>query len=187
MLYNNVADLEWVVNKTDDLLVVGKGKTMKEAPVDHDIKLRKLLYRCRERGMRLNGGKMNLRQTSTSFLGHLITSEGLRHDPEKVKTIRDMPCPSDIKGVQRLGGFVNYLAKFLPHISDVIAPISNLTKTGVSWTWSQIHEENFEKIKKLVSEASVLRYYDHKKNRWSFSVMQVKKAWEPHCYKKVNR
>lgn len=58
--------------------------------------------------------KVNLRQTSLSFMGH-ITSKGLYPDPEKINAIREMPRPTDVKVVQRLGGFVNYLAKFLPH------------------------------------------------------------------------
>ena len=136
---------------------------MEEATVDHDIKLRKLLQRC-DRGMWLNAGKLNLRQTSISFLGHMIISDGLLPDPEKVEAIKEMPCPTDVKGVQRLGGFVNYLAKFLPHISDVMAPIRNLVKANVPWTWSQIHEEAFGKIKKLVSEAPVLKFYDPNKS-----------------------
>ena len=93
----------------------------------------------------MNAEKMDLRRTSLSFMGHVVTSEGLRPDPEKIKAIKGMPSPTDVKGVQRLGGFVNYLAKFLPHISDVMAPIRNLNK-NVPWTWSQNHEEAFEKI-----------------------------------------
>lgn len=98
MLYNNVADLEGVVNKAGDFLVVGKGKTVEEGMADHDRNLGKLLQRCRERGMRLNAEKMDLRQTSLSFLGHLVTSDGLRRDPEKVKAIKEMLCPTKCKG-----------------------------------------------------------------------------------------
>ena len=49
ILFNNVSDLEVVINKADDLLVIEKGKPMEESRVDHDIKLRKLLQRCRDR------------------------------------------------------------------------------------------------------------------------------------------
>ena len=46
-----MSDLEGVINEGDGLLVIGKGKTMEEATVDHDIKLRKLPQRCRDSGM----------------------------------------------------------------------------------------------------------------------------------------
>ena len=46
----------------------------------------------------------------------------------------------------------------------MMAPIRNLVKAIVPWTWSQIHEEAFGKIKKLVSEAPVLTYYDLNKS-----------------------
>ena len=160
-MYNNVSDLAGVINKADDLLVCGKGPTFAEAVADHDIKLRKLLERCRECGMRLNPDKLKLSQTPLSFLGYLVTSEGLRPDPEKVRAIMDMPRPIDVAGLQRLGGFVNYLVKFLPKISEVMATIRNLAKSDVPW--SDIQEQAFEKVKKLVTEAPVLRYYDMNK------------------------
>ena len=74
----------------------------------------------------------------------------------------DMPRLTDVAGVQRLG-FVNYLSKFLPKISVVMVPIRNLTKSDVPWTWSDVQEQAFEKVKKLVTEARVLRYYDMNK------------------------
>lgn len=58
---------------------------------------------------------------------------------------------------------MKYLAKFLPHISEVMSPIRHLTKTDVLGTWSQAHEEASDKVKKMVSEAPVLRYDDNTK------------------------
>lgn len=73
--------------------------------------------------------------------------------------IKEISYPTDVKGVQQLEGFVNYLAKFLPHISEMF-PVQHYTETDAPWTCSQTHEEAFEKVKKVVSEARVLRYYD---------------------------
>ena len=81
-------------------------------------------------------------------------------DPAKIEAIRDMPCPTDVAGVQRLNGFVNYLAKFLPGLSDVMEPIRQLTKMYVPWKWSKTQDNAFEAMKRLVSEAPVLRFYD---------------------------
>jgi hypothetical protein len=162
-VYDNVCDLDGVLNVADDLLVYGKGNTEAEALADHDMKLKKLLLRCQERGMRLNPEKLKLRQKSLSFLGHQVTNEGLRPDPNKVKAIQEMPVPTDMAAVQRLGGFVNYLAKFLPQISTVMSPIRNLTKAGTPWNWSEVQDKAFTEVKRLVSEAPILRYYDANK------------------------
>ena len=106
---DNVSVIDGVLCVADDLLVYGKGSTKEEAVKDHDMKLRKLLLRCRERGMRLNISKLKLRQSRLSFLGHEVSCDGLHPDPEKVQAITDMPRPTDVQSVQRLGGFVNYL------------------------------------------------------------------------------
>ena len=81
-------------------------------------------------------------------------------DPAKIEAIRDMPCQTDVAGVQRLIGFVNYLAKFLPGLSDVMELIRQLTKMDMPCNWSKTQEDTFEAMKRLVSEAPVLRVFD---------------------------
>ena len=49
---------------------------------------------------------------------------------DKVKDIDDMPRPIEIEGVQRFNGFVNYLAKFLPKLSEVTKPIRLTREDG---------------------------------------------------------
>ena len=68
--------------------------------------------------MQLNTKKMDLWQTSLSFMGRIVTGEGLCPDLEQVRAINEMLCLMDVKGVQRLRGFVNYQAKFLLRISE---------------------------------------------------------------------
>ena len=58
-------------------------------------------------------------------------SDGLNIDPTKVKEIVDIPNPTnptDVPGVQLLLGFAQYLAKFLPHLSDITKPLRDLTR-----------------------------------------------------------
>ena len=159
-LYSCVGDLPGVVCVADDLMIFGCGDTDQEAQRDHDIKLEKLFQRCKETGIRLNREKMKIRQSSVTFLGHVISKDGLKPDPEKIKAVQEMPRPSDIEGVRRLNGFVNYLAKFLPRLSDVMEPIRQLTRKNVPWTWSDAQENALKQVKKLVTEAPVLRFYD---------------------------
>ena len=137
----------------------GVGSDEKIALKDHDDNLNKLLQRCEEQHIRLNKEKSVFRATQLPFLGHLITNQGLKPDPEKVSAILEMPPPTDVQGVQRLGGFVNYLAKFLPSLSDVMEPIRQLTKQDVAWHWSEHQQHAFDKVKDMVSQSPLLAYY----------------------------
>ena len=69
----------------DDILVFGSGETMEEAMADHDSNLIRVLECARMKGVKLNKEKMKLRQDSVRYLGHLLTADGLKADPEKVK------------------------------------------------------------------------------------------------------
>ena len=151
------------------------GRTDDEATRDHDLKLEKLLQRCREVRIRLNASKMSLRQKSVPFLGHVITQDGLQPDPAKIEAIKEMPSPTDVTGVLRLNGFVNYLAKFLPGLSDVMEPIRQLTRKNVPWNWSNTQERALEKMKILVIEGPVLCFYDHAK-RLQFNATPSRQA-----------
>ena len=117
----------------DDSLIVGCDTTDKEAEKDHDKNLRTFLDRARERNLRLNAEKMKLKMTEVPYVGgHLLTREGLRVDPKKVEAIEKMPEPGDAKAVQRLLGSVNYLAKFVPHLSDILSRAHQYCSTMTS-------------------------------------------------------
>ena len=71
-----------------------------------------------------------------------------------------MPTPNNVAAVQRLLGLAQYLSKFLPHLSDITKPLRLLTQKDVDWVWDSTHQEAFETLKKAVSSAPILRYYN---------------------------
>jgi len=111
----------------DDILVMGFGETEDEANRNHDENLLRLLEQARKANLRLNSSKINLRKSEVRFMGHLITKEGLQPDPEKVKAVKEMPKPTSKKELMSLLGFVNYLSKFLPRLSEVAQPLREMT------------------------------------------------------------
>ena len=86
-----------------------------EAIADHERMLRALIDRCQKRELVLNKDKLRLRQKEVRFIGHLVTSEG------SVKAVED------VAGGRRFLGFLNYLSKFLPSLSDLCEPLRKLT------------------------------------------------------------
>ena len=97
---------------------------------------------------------------SLGYMSHILSNQGLAPDAEKVRAIKDMPCPTDAQGVQCLLGLVTYLAKFLPKLSTVCEPLRCLTDKQSEFDWLPHHEDAFATIKKLITEAPVLSYYD---------------------------
>ena len=93
-------------------------------------------------------------------MGHLLTADGIVTDPNKVRAIRDMPTPTDVTSLKRFFGMVTYLAKFLPNLSSVSEPLRRLEQKDAEWCWLPVHDEAVQKIKSLVCEAPVLKFYD---------------------------
>jgi hypothetical protein len=144
----------------DDLLVFGEGDDIETARKDHDQNLRNALQRARERNLKMNKEKAKLRLTEVPYIGHLLTSDGIKPDPKKVEAIQNMPQPTDVPSVKRFLGMVNYLSKFLPNISTITEPLRQLEAKDVEWHWDENQQKAFEEIKKLITCHPVLRYYD---------------------------
>ena len=117
------------------------------------------MHRCREKNIKLNRDKVKLRRKEVPFMGHVISEEGLRADPDKIKAVLKMPTPT-VASVQRFIGFTNYLSKFLPRLSDALEPHRKLALSDVEWFWSDVHDDAVQQVKLLVSNAPVLKYFD---------------------------
>ncbi|KAK2557053.1 Retrovirus-related Pol polyprotein from transposon 17.6 [Acropora cervicornis] len=150
----------------DDILITGQGESKEEALKDHDRNLVALLERAREVNLKLNPKKLKLRLSEVPFIGHLLTSTGVKPDPEKMRAVQEMPVPDGrtsaekVKAVQRFLGFVNYLAKFVPHLADECEPLRRLTDKDADWVWEKHHQDAFNRVKQLGADYPVLRYYD---------------------------
>ena len=140
----------------DDILVYGSGDTKEQAVLDHDFNLIGVLERAGKCNLKLNKQKMKLRMTKVPHMGHLLTSSGLRPDPEKVKAVLDMPKPDGVLTVLRFLGFVNYLAKFLPRLSDLSEPFRRLTDKDSVWCWLPQHDKAIDSMKNLVTDHPVI-------------------------------
>ena len=119
--------LEGVVCMMDDILVVGS--TEKE----HDERLRRVLERIEEAGMTLNK-KCEFKVREVKLLGHVLNSEGVKVDPDKELAIRDMPAPTDRKGLRQFLAMVNYLSRFSPDLAEVQLPLRELDNDRASWS-----------------------------------------------------
>ena len=141
----------------DDILIHGKGQA------EHDRRLQAVLNAIEGAGITLNSKKSVLRRSEITFFGHLVGKDGLKPHPEKVQAIEQLPAPNNVSEVRTALGMFNYLGKFVPHLSTVLKPVSMLMKSDACWTWGPAQDKAFKEAKKLVSQATVLTYYDPRK------------------------
>jgi hypothetical protein len=153
-LHQALEGLTGVFCVADDIIVWGN------TDAEHDLNLRELLKRCQSVGIRLNLDKCRFGVPEIPFMGHIISSDGLKVDPSKVKAIVDMNAPSDKDGIDRLRGMVNYLSRFMPRLSAVMQPINILSHKDALWSWGPEQDQAFCEVKRLITEAPVLAYFD---------------------------
>ena len=138
----------------DDILVCGKTEE------EHDENLKKVLDRAREVNLRLNKKKCKICVSSVGYVGHLLTSDGLKPDPMKTAAICEMPKPEDKQGVQRFLGFINYLGKFIENLSEKAKPLRDLIKKENDFVWGPEQDKSFQVLKQSLVEKPLLGYYD---------------------------
>jgi hypothetical protein len=126
----------------------------------HDDTLHQVLERARERNIRSSPSKLQLKIPEVKYLGHIVSHEGIHPSPDRVEAIVKMPKPEDHGGVQRLLGMIKYLAEFIPHESDITAPLRELLKKETQWTWTHEHDNALQEIKETLTADLVLTFYD---------------------------
>ena len=110
-----------------------------------------------------------------NFIRHLISSKDVESDPSKIVVVK-MPSSTNVSGVKRLCRMVQYMARFLPNLANDLEPFRKITSKGEEWNWSAECEAAIQIVKKKISTAPILKFYDHKKD--SYSKLIVKMALE---------
>ena len=154
---NAFGDIPDVYVVFDDLIIAVNNDQ------EHDATLRRVLDRARELNIRFSKNKIQLKVDQVKYLGHILSADGIRPDPDKIKAIVDLKQPVDKKELLRFLGMLTYLSKFIPNFSDATAPLRALLRTDIPWTWSEQHVTAFSHLKQLVVTAPVLRYFDSSK------------------------
>ena len=138
----------------DDILIYSK--TRKE----HQIHTKLVLQRLCEAGLQVDIKKCEFDVTETVFLGVIISGEGLRMDPNKVKAVMDWSVPTNLKEVQGFVGFANFYRRFIKDFSKITKPLVSLTKKDTPFVWNEACTEAFQALKQAMTEAPVLRHFD---------------------------
>ena len=157
-----VGDIPMCKAYLDDIIVTGRSDE------EHLSNLHKVLQRLRENGMKLKREKCVFLQESVTYLGHVLSAEGIKPVRDKVKAIKEAPEPQNQSELQAFLGLLGYYRKFLPNLSQQLAPLNELLKSECKsakgseskFVWTANHRDAFNKAKALLSSDTVLVHYD---------------------------
>ena len=103
-------------------------------------------------------------QKELVYLGFIISQDGLKMDPEKVKAILDWPTPRNTFEVRRFHGLASFYRKFIRNFNGICASIvETLKKENQPFYWTEAAEKSFNLLKKKVTKKPVLKLpdFDH--------------------------
>ena len=154
LIWQVLKDCPGTHNLHDDILVVGKDER------EHDRNLEKTLQKLEECGLTLNYDKCLIGVNSMSYMGEILSSDGLQLSKERVKAIAEAPDPKNQFEVRSFLGSVQFCAKFIPQFATISAPLWDLTSKNAKWKWGSKEAAAFSQIKHLLTCAPVMAYYN---------------------------
>ena len=129
--------------------------------------LEKTFQSLQAAGLTLKPSKVQFGPKEVKYLGHILSSEGIRLGEDRIKSIIDLPTPTNIKELRSVRGMVNCVRKFIPDLATITAPLVDLTKKeavkSVAKRWGPEHDDAFAEIKQRLTKAPVLHFPDFSK------------------------
>ncbi len=128
-------------------------------PVEHRAHVREVLCRLRANGLYCKGSRCEFHQDSMEYLGYILSPEGLHMSEDKVKAILDWPVPRKVKDIQSFLGFTNFYHRFIHEYSDIIIPLTRLTRKGTPWKFDDKCMAAFNELKQAFTHTPILTHW----------------------------
>ena len=160
----------------DDILVFSE--TFKE----HISRLEAVFSRLQQHDFKLKASKCELFKNRVTYLGHVVSSNGVETDPDKLAALATWPEPDNVKTFRSFLGFTGYYRRFIKDYAKIVKPLNTLLighstcntsdphskkkkkkKSSVLWQWGPAQQEAFNTLKVKLSSPPMLAYADFKK------------------------
>ena len=155
-IYSN---LHHTICIADDMIVWGEKPDFQ----DHDKALDKFMQVTRQNNLCLSIEKIQYCKDQVEFFGTTYTTKGHKPTNDKIKAITEMHQPTNVRELQCFLGMCNVLSKCSPRMAELSEDLCQLTCKGVQFNWGPKHSEAFQALKRELTSAPVLAYYDPSK------------------------
>jgi len=119
----------------DDIVIYAASLT------EHRIKFHKFAERLRQANLKLQPDKCEFLRKEVSYLGHMISKDGVKPDSSKILAVKDFPRPRTNKNIKQFLGLAGYYRRFIPNFSKIAKPLTNLLKKDQTFVWNEAFKE----------------------------------------------
>lgn len=141
----------------DDVIIFSKSLQ------EHVAKLRAVFDRFRLNNLKVQLDKSHFLRKEVLYLGHTITSEGLKPNDDKIEAILKYPLPKTVTEIKSFLGLISYYRKFIKDLAKITRPMASCLKKGNKIVINNQYKECFETCKKILTNAPVLQFPDFEK------------------------
>ena len=151
-----IRELDGVLTYVDDVLAHTKGH------IEHAKVVENVLWRLRKYGLKLNVSKTIIAADEVQYLGYTISGRGVSPSVDKIKALRELPVPKDVRAVREFIGLANYFRFLIPQFARRSAPLTALTtKASAGFIDGQMPDaarKAFEDLRDELISAPVVQY-----------------------------
>ena len=147
----------------DDVIVFSK------TPEEHVFRLRAVFEKLKQAGLKLKPSKCEFFRQELTYLGHVVSKDGIQTDPKKVEAIHKWPAPTNMMEVRSFPRFTNYYHRFIKKYAQVAKPLYKLIlgeNASRKWNfiqWDLDCQNAFDNLKELCTTTPILAYADFTK------------------------
>jgi len=142
-----------VVIYLDDILIYLNNMS------EHHRHMKEVLKRLRKAGLYAKVEKCEFHSESVEYLGYILSSSGLTMSDDKIKIIQDCLESKKVKNIQSFLGFANFYHRFIFNYSDIVIPLTHLTRKDIPWKFDFSCQDAFNSLKKAFTFTPILTHW----------------------------
>ena len=125
----------------------------------HLERLRTVFEHLAHAGLKLKPNKCHFARSEIRYLGHIVSRDGVKADPEKLRAITSYPIPRDVKELRQFLGLANYYRRFIEGYSVIAEPLHKHTrKSAAGYKWTDECGRAFLALQQRLVSPPILAY-----------------------------
>ena len=145
-------DFPFTIAYLDDIIIFSK------TPQEHLSHIHMVFEKLKTANLSMKKSKCNFFSKEIQYLGHILSTSGIRPLPSKIHAIQHMNPPTTPKQVRAFLGLVGYYRKFIKGFPKIAKLLTLLTRQQVKFNCTPEHQAAFTHLKDAIVQAPILHY-----------------------------